>query len=142
MISFEPLPEFKPKFSVVGCFIESDGEVLYLHRSPDRRQGGTWCVPGGKIDEGETVVQAIAREVFEETGISLPIESLQFRFQAFVRYAEYDFPYHVFSVVLNTRPDVRINPEHQAFQWISPTKALDLPVIQDEDVCLKKCYGL
>ena len=33
------------------------------------RKGGSWCLPGGKADYGETVEQAVVREVREETAL-------------------------------------------------------------------------
>ena len=136
MISFEPLPGFKPKFSVASCVIEHDGMVLLLRRHPMKPQGGTWCLPAGKLDPGE-------RETFEETGIALDPEALMHRFKAFVRYDAYDFTYDVFFVTLPHRPETQLHEgEHVDFRWLTPTEALALPLIQDEDVCLKKCYGL
>jgi len=143
MISFEPLPEFKPKFSVASCVIEHDGKVLLLRRHPMKPQGGTWCLPAGKLDAGERERDAAARETFEETGIVLDPEALAHRFKAFVRYDAYDFTYDVFFVTLPSRPEPQLHEgEHVDFRWLTPEEALTLPLIQDEDVCLKKCYGL
>lgn len=47
----------------------NSGRVLVLRRAADTTSGGTWCLPGGKIDYGDTVEQAAARELEEETGL-------------------------------------------------------------------------
>lgn len=46
-----------------------EGEVLILQRSPCDFAGGLWCLPGGKIDYGDTVEYTIKKELLEETGL-------------------------------------------------------------------------
>jgi 8-oxo-dGTP diphosphatase len=62
----------------IGVLILRDGLVLLGKRHDDpikassELQGqGTWTMPGGKLDFGETLGVAVRREVFEETGIEL-----------------------------------------------------------------------
>ena len=50
-----------------------DGDRLLLTRRADN---GLWCLPGGGVDAGETWAQAARREVREETGLSVRIESV------------------------------------------------------------------
>jgi 8-oxo-dGTP pyrophosphatase MutT (NUDIX family) len=53
------------------------GRAAYLltHRSTRlRRHSGQWALPGGRLDEGETAVQAALRELHEELGIPLPVD--------------------------------------------------------------------
>jgi 8-oxo-dGTP diphosphatase len=53
---------------VAGAVIERDGAVLLVQNR--RRDGHTdWSTPGGVIDDGETVLEGLAREVLEETGM-------------------------------------------------------------------------
>lgn len=55
---------------VGGAVIERDGRVLLVHNL--RRSGRTdWSTPGGVIDAGETVIEGLAREVAEETGLTV-----------------------------------------------------------------------
>lgn len=49
--------------------VNSENEVLIAKRAVDAHQGGLWEFPGGKVEAGETVEQALARELLEETGI-------------------------------------------------------------------------
>jgi len=49
---------------VLAIARDSDGRYLLIRRSDT----GTWCFPGGTIDWGETVREALVREVREETG--------------------------------------------------------------------------
>ena len=48
-----------------------DGLVYICKRPDDKHQGGKWEFPGGKVDAGETVTQALARELKEEIGVDI-----------------------------------------------------------------------
>ncbi|WP_017906026.1 Nudix family hydrolase [Pseudomonas asplenii] len=47
----------------------SDGRILIARRADSQHQGGLWEFPGGKVEEGEAVRVALARELQEELGI-------------------------------------------------------------------------
>ena len=51
------------------------GEVLLVRRAAKPRLG-EWSIPGGKVEWGETVREALAREIAEETGLSVEIGDL------------------------------------------------------------------
>ena len=51
----------------VGAILVKDGKVLLVNRGHEPFRY-TWTLPGGHIDEGETDIQAVVREVKEETG--------------------------------------------------------------------------
>lgn len=52
----------------VGVIVRKGGDILQIKRQGSHG-AGTWSVPGGHIDFGETVEQCAAREVLEETGV-------------------------------------------------------------------------
>ena len=59
--------------AVCGAVVTDDaGRVLLLRRSDD----GTWCLPGGGVEPGETWAEAAARETLEETGWVIRISGL------------------------------------------------------------------
>ena len=68
----------------VGVMIMKDGKVLLGQRHPDPEKAsselqgeGQWTMPGGKLDYGEKLTEAVIREVGEEIGIELKPEQLK-----------------------------------------------------------------
>ena len=69
----------------VGIMMLRDGKVLLGKRSDDPEKAdsdlhgeGTWTMPGGKLEFGESLEEAAIREVLEETGIRISEQSLEF----------------------------------------------------------------
>lgn len=55
----------------VGIVIRPDGSLLLGQRPEGKPYAGWWELPGGKVEPGETVLQALARELQEEIGIDV-----------------------------------------------------------------------
>lgn len=61
-----------------GLFLLSpDKHVLMQHRSKMTAQGGTWAIPGGALEIGESPTEGALRETFEETGIEPTMVSVK-----------------------------------------------------------------
>jgi 8-oxo-dGTP diphosphatase len=54
---------------VVAAILERDGRVLACRRRPDHAHPLKWEFPGGKVEPGESVADAVVRELREELGI-------------------------------------------------------------------------
>ena len=55
----------------VGVLIKPNGDFLLTSRPPGKVYEGYWEFPGGKLEAGETVEQALRRELVEEIGITI-----------------------------------------------------------------------
>lgn len=60
---------------VVTCFVAHADRLLWVQRAIEP-QRGTWAIPGGFMEQQETLPQAAARELHEEAGIVLAPEEL------------------------------------------------------------------
>jgi 8-oxo-dGTP diphosphatase len=63
-----------PIHVAAAAIIDHQGRVLISRRADHLHQGGLWEFPGGKVEAGESVSDALARELKEELGL-LPLES-------------------------------------------------------------------
>ena len=62
----------RPEVQVaVGVLVRPDGRFLLTSRPPGKVYAGYWEFPGGKLEAGETVEQALRRELQEEIGLTI-----------------------------------------------------------------------
>lgn len=61
----------KPSVHVAIALLFHQGQVLVGWRNAGQHQGNKYEFPGGKVEQGETPVEACRREIFEEVGISI-----------------------------------------------------------------------
>lgn len=54
-----------------GILTDWQGRVLLMQRLPGKHLAGLWEFPGGKLEQGETIEQALSRELHEELGIEV-----------------------------------------------------------------------
>ncbi|MBK8106398.1 MAG: NUDIX domain-containing protein [Betaproteobacteria bacterium] len=55
----------------VGVLIDAQGRFLLTTRPPGKVYAGYWEFPGGKVEHGESIEQALRRELHEELGITI-----------------------------------------------------------------------
>jgi len=64
-----------PPVVAVGGVAVHAGALLLVARATDPH-AGKWSIPGGHVEAGETLVHAVEREMFEETGLAVRCEGL------------------------------------------------------------------
>lgn len=105
---------------LVGALIFRNGRLLIVRRSLRCRiLPGYWDTPGGHVEPGETLTEALHREVQEETGLSIRIDGPS-------RTTRYELPdgraeEHDFLCEIDGPSEIVLDPsEHTSFEWITP----------------------
>lgn len=70
----------------VGVLLQDDGAFLLTSRPQGKVYAGYWEFPGGKLEAGESVAQALARELSEELGLQVDVADVQLWQQQLVDY--------------------------------------------------------
>lgn len=117
----------KPVVCVGALVWGPDGRVLLVRTTKWR---GAWGVPGGKVDWGETLVDAVKRELREEVGLEL-FDVLYAQTQEAVLSEEFWRPAHLLLVDYFASADthaVTPNEEIEAWAWVTLDDALEYPL--------------
>ena len=110
---------------VAVAVIEDDcGQILLSRRADHSHQGGLWEFPGGKVDPGETLEQAIKREVWEELGIHVRSHSPLIRINH--RYPDRTVMLDVHRITAFSGVPKGI--EGQPLVWVTPEVMQDYPM--------------
>lgn len=110
----------KPYIRVsAGIILQADGQLLLGQRPVGKPWEGWWELPGGKIEPGETVLQALARELQEELGIDVTEAT------PWVRYI-HEYPKNIVELNFCRVTGWEGTPtgrENQALAWVDPMQA-------------------
>jgi 8-oxo-dGTP diphosphatase len=115
----------------VGVLIQPDGRFLLTSRPQGKVYEGYWEFPGGKLEAGESVEQALRRELIEEIGITIGQAELW-------KVEMMDYPHALvrlnFCKIFNWTGELQMR-EAQSFTWaqlpvlIAPLLPGTLPVL-------------
>ena len=64
-------PGGNPVDGAVGVLCDVEGHFLLTSRRPGKAYAGYWEFPGGKVEAGESIEQALRRELQEEIGVTI-----------------------------------------------------------------------
>lgn len=107
------------------------GRVLAVRRPPGKRHAGMWEFPGGKVERGESLIEALGRELTEELGVELeaatPWRTLRHSYPGL----EVEL---FFFLVTSCRGEPK-GVEGQTVAWLSPEEVAETPFLQaDKDL--------
>lgn len=122
------------RIKVVGAIIIENGKILCAQRGDEKALPNLWEFPGGKIETGETPIEALKRELKEELKIKVDVDPVVFEETAHL----YEFG----EVVLTTficylTKGKPVLTEHHQVKWLHPEKLnqltwapADIPAVQ------------
>lgn len=115
--------------TVVAAVIVQDGRVFCAKRPMDKILGGLWEFPGGKVEPGESLEEALIREIKEELGIEITITKHLLN-------VVHEYPSH--SVNLHTYlchwvANDLILHVHTDAKWVSPKELHELEWVAGDD---------
>lgn len=111
--------------AVKGIVRNKEGKILVVKRSEkDDHKPGVWETPGGGIDHEEAPAQALMREIFEETGLSVSIKE---PFNVFTfRKDTGEFKVGITFLCDAIEGEVKLSDEHSEYRWIQASEFKDL----------------
>jgi 8-oxo-dGTP diphosphatase len=107
----------RPYLAVRAIITDESGNVLILKRAGNSCKSGEWCLPGGCIDYGQTAVEALAREIKEET--SLTCHEVKFLFYL-DNLPQQNLTSHFVTLffLCDARGTLKLNYESSEYAWI------------------------
>ena len=120
-----------------------NNKILFLMLKRNEQKGGFWQPITGGVEDGESLAQAVNRELREETGITNYLRIIND-----VYYFEFDtiecgvLKEYVFGVQIATDMDAKLSPEHTEMKWCTLEESLALLKYENNKTGFKKLISL
>lgn len=112
------------KFAIaVKCLLKNeDDKYLILKKTQEENKKDTssnlYDIPGGRIEYGENVVDALIREIYEETGINITLNNIQKILDATSVVRKDGLHLVIITYLVNIKnTNIKISSEHSSFYW-------------------------
>ncbi len=132
--------ENKKHIVAITAIVKFGDKFLILKRNPHEiAYPGKWTVPGGKMERGEIVMDALKREIKEETGLEIEDKKKFLRDYTFVRPDGHNVIGLVFLVDALS-DEIILNEDFDDFKWILPAELKDYDHIEGIKYDIKEAF--
>ena len=126
----------------VGALIIEDGRILLVERGNPPLMG-YWSLPGGGVETGERLEEAIRREVREETGLEIEVLDLLEIFERIMADAEGRIEYHYVLIDYICRPtggDLCAATDASRCEWFREDELASLKITAGTVTVIEKAF--
>lgn len=119
-----------PPLLIAGGFLSHQNEFLLLKRHPAKSYGLYWNLPAGKLEPQEDPKKGAQREIYEETGIVIPLEGFHNEQIFYLTREDLLIQFHVYQAKFDHKPTICLKlDENIEAVWTSHQEALKLPLL-------------
>lgn len=132
----------RPKVVLVNraVVLDKDERLLLIKRvEGDNYMPGKWELPGGKLDAGQDISNALEREVLEETGLTIVLtDKLSYWHSEVLSSGKYKgLPYVVLvGMAKSLGGKIRLSEEHQDYAWVTKEDLFDYDLVNETRAAL------
>jgi ADP-ribose pyrophosphatase len=127
----------------VGAVAIRNGKILVVKRAFEPG-AGKWSIPGGLVELGETLSEACAREMKEETGVEIDVLELINVFDMIDRDESGRIKWHYVLVDFLVKPvggSERANPEVTDMRWVTHEEAKTMDLTMTARRAIEELFG-
>ncbi|MEY2399710.1 MAG: 8-oxo-dGTP diphosphatase [Actinomycetota bacterium] len=111
----------------VGAVVVDDDRLLMIRRGRGAA-AGEWSVPGGRVEWGELMVEALVREVFEETNVEIVVD--EYMGYAEVIADDHHFVIHDFHATAFTTEPLVAGDDAAEVQWVNVADVAEMNLVE------------
>lgn len=124
----------------VGAIVVHEGKILLVKRGGEPGRG-LWAIPGGKLKLGETLQECAAREILEETGLTVKIGACIYVFDFVERDGDGKIKYHYVILDFAARyvaGELKAADDAAEAGFFTPEEVQKLPIARNTLTALKE----